>query len=102
MIRQATAPMLDDPLLTREQAAKLLNIETHTLACWRSAGRGPTPIKFGAGRSAAVRYRRSEIERWLADPVAVDSASGEQWRDERRRAVAARATPKPRRRRRPR
>lgn len=93
MIRVAKVELTNDPLLTREEAAKLLGLEPHTLACWRSAGRGPTPIKFGSGRSAAVRYRRSEIERWLADPAAVEAASREPWREERRQAVAKRATP---------
>jgi predicted DNA-binding transcriptional regulator AlpA len=93
MTRGTTVDLTHDPLLTREQAAKLLAIEPHTLACWRSEGRGPSAIKFGSGRSAAVRYRRSEIERWLADPAAVEAASREPWREERRRAVAKRATP---------
>lgn len=104
MLRQATIPMLDDPLLTRDEVATICKVKPHTVACWQSAGRGPTPIKLSSGRSGAVRYRKSAVEAWLADPVAVDSASGEPWRDERRRAVAARATTskrsKPRRRRR--
>jgi hypothetical protein len=79
-----------DELLTREQAAALLHVTPHTLACWRSAGRGPAIVKFSAGRSAAVRYRRSEIERWIADPVAADAAAREPWREARRKAIAAR------------
>lgn len=91
-----------DELLTREQAAGLLNIDPHTLACWRSQGRGPALVKFGTGRSAAVRYRRSAIEAWLCDPASAEATAGERWREERRQAIAAKATstapPKRRRR----
>ncbi len=91
-----------DALLTREQAAELLQLDPHTLACWKSQGRGPACVKFGAGRSAAVRYLRSDIERWCADPVAAEAESREPWREARRRAMAARtpAGQRPQRRRR--
>ena len=65
MIRQND--FLGDELLTREQVAKWLSLESHTLACWACERRGPPMVKFGSGRSAAVRYRRSAIEAWLAD-----------------------------------
>jgi hypothetical protein len=81
-----------DVLLTRKQAAELLQLDPHTLACWKSQGRGPACVKFGAGRSAAIRYFRSEIERFLADPVAAEAESREPWREARRRAMAARPT----------
>jgi hypothetical protein len=58
-----------DKLLTREQAAELLAVQPHTLACWRTEGRGPAIVKFGVGRSAVVRYRRSEVLRFATDPV---------------------------------
>jgi len=56
-----------DELLTRGEVARLLGIAEHTLACWRCSQKGPPMVKFGSGRSAAVRYRRSAIEAWLAD-----------------------------------
>lgn len=87
MIR--TTDTKSDELLTREQVAAMLGIESHTLACWRSEGRGPALIKFGRGRSAAVRYRRSAVEAWLADPAQAEAASREGWREERRQALAA-------------
>jgi hypothetical protein len=91
-----------DALLTREQAAELLQLAPHTLAIWKSQGRGPAVIKYGAGRSATCRYRRSAIEAWLADPVAAEAASKEPWREARRQAMAARlpAGQRPQRRRR--
>jgi predicted DNA-binding transcriptional regulator AlpA len=66
-------PKDPDELLTRPEAAAILKIDAHTLACWASLGRGPRFVKFGASRSAAVRYRRSEIDRWLADPARADA-----------------------------
>ena len=78
-----------DELLTRDEAAALLKLEPHTLACMRSEGRGPAVVKLSACRSGAVRYRRSDIEQWLADPAAAE-AGGEPWRVARRQAAAAR------------
>jgi hypothetical protein len=62
----------DEKLLTREQAAELLAVQPHTLACWRSEGRGPAIVRFGVERSARVRYRQSEVLRFAADPVAYE------------------------------
>jgi hypothetical protein len=81
-----------DELLNRAQVAAILGVTTHTLACWRSQGRGPAMVKFGAGRSAAVRYRRSAVEAFLADPVGAEIAAREPWRENRRRAAAEQAT----------
>jgi len=83
--------MLNDELLTRAHVARLLGVSAHTLACWRSAGRGPAVVKFGAGRSSAVRYRRSAVERWLDDPLQAEAEAGEPWRAARRQAAAATA-----------
>jgi hypothetical protein len=78
----------DEVMLNRNQAAAILGVRPHTLACWRSEGRGPACVKYGAGRSAAVRYRRSDVLRFAADPVAAEAESGEPWREARRRAAA--------------
>jgi len=87
MIRQINTNA--DELLNRAQVAAMLGIAEHTLACWRSEGRGPAVVKFGAGRSAAVRYRRSDVAAWIADPVACEAAAREPWREERRKAIAS-------------
>jgi hypothetical protein len=69
---QKAADALND--LERESvAAAFLGFRAHTLACWRSQGRGPRFVKYGAGRSSAVRYRRSELVAFAADPVAYES-----------------------------
>lgn len=73
--------------LTAHEAAQVLSVDTHTLAAWRSAGKGPAIVKFGGGRTSHVRYRLSDVHRWMADPAAAESVPGQPWRDERRRAT---------------
>lgn len=52
-----------DPLVTPEIAAANLGVSPKTLAVWRCTGRYDLPfIKCGA----RVRYRASEVERFLA------------------------------------
>jgi excisionase family DNA binding protein len=50
-----------DPLLTVDQLAEWLGKPKATLYAWRSRGQGPRAIRVGN----VLRYRRSEIERWL-------------------------------------
>lgn len=50
-----------DPLLTVEQVAHWLGKPKATLYAWRSRGLGPRAIRVGN----VLRYRRSEVERWL-------------------------------------
>jgi predicted DNA-binding transcriptional regulator AlpA len=61
---------MPNEMLTRLEAAALLRIRPHTLANWTTRGRGPARVKLGAGPRAAVRYRLSDVEAWLADPAA--------------------------------
>jgi predicted DNA-binding transcriptional regulator AlpA len=103
--------MIEDKLLNRAQVAEMLGVAEHTLACWRSAGKGPQCVKFGTGRSAAVRYYLSAVEAWVNDPARAEAEAQEPWREARRQAIASRLTaakakaapaPRPRRRPRPR
>lgn len=48
--------MVEPPALAQE-----LKITEQTLARWRIEGQGPRAYRVGR----AVRYRRSDIERWL-------------------------------------
>lgn len=75
MIRQND--LLGDELLTRGEVAIMCRIAPHTLACWACAKKrkGPPMLKFGSGRSAAVRYRRSAVESWLAEQAGVEAES---------------------------
>lgn len=48
-------------LLTVEALAELLCISVHTLNNWRCQKRGPKFIRLGG----LVRYRESDVNRWL-------------------------------------
>jgi excisionase family DNA binding protein len=51
-----------DPLLTRKEAARYLDMSPGTLAVWACTKRyNLTSIKIGR----SVRYRRSELDRFL-------------------------------------
>jgi predicted DNA-binding transcriptional regulator AlpA len=55
------AERLPDYLDTK-QAAGLCNLSHQTLAQWRRAGCGPAFIKLGR----AIRYKRTDVEAWIA------------------------------------
>jgi excisionase family DNA binding protein len=50
-------------LITASKLAALLGISTRTLWRLRSAGRLPEPVRLGG----AVRWRREDIQKWIAD-----------------------------------
>lgn len=56
-----------DPLLTCEQTSEYLNVPVRTLQTWRTPGRyeGPAFCKFGS----SVRYRKSDLDEWVASHV---------------------------------
>ena len=57
----------DSANLTIDQAAVYLSIPKATLYTWRTrrAGFGPPAVKIGG----CLRYRRSDLEAWVADHV---------------------------------
>jgi predicted DNA-binding transcriptional regulator AlpA len=48
--------------LSEPELADWINIKARTLKYWRKIGRGPKVSPLG-GR---IRYRRSDVERWIA------------------------------------
>jgi predicted DNA-binding transcriptional regulator AlpA len=48
-------------LVSTKELARELSVHPNTLNKWRIQGLGPRFIKLGL----AVRYRRSDIEKWL-------------------------------------
>ncbi len=48
-------------LLTTEEAARILGVKPQSLAVWRLHGENLPFVKVGR----LVRYRRSDIEKWL-------------------------------------
>jgi len=62
-------PEVEQRLMTRAEVAQLLQIPEKTLRNWRARGiDGPRGFKVGK----AVRYRREEVERWLAQQEACE------------------------------
>jgi excisionase family DNA binding protein len=51
-------------LLTTMEAADYLSVSRRTLTRWLAAGIGPPSIKLPSG---ARRYRRADLDRWLAE-----------------------------------
>jgi len=54
--------MNDTRLYTTPQAAAYLGLSPNTLNRWRYTGDGPRFVKLGR----AVRYRREELDDWVA------------------------------------
>jgi predicted DNA-binding transcriptional regulator AlpA len=52
-------------LLTTAEAAKLAGCGERTFWAWSRNGLAPAPVKIGFGTRPAVRYRRSELLRWI-------------------------------------
>jgi hypothetical protein len=50
-----------DELISNEDTARELRVQTNTLTCWRALGRGPTFVKVGR----QVFYRRADLAEWL-------------------------------------
>lgn len=64
-----TIPTDPDALLTTEQVGAWLQLDMQTLSNMRWKKRGPVFLKLGGGRTAPVRYRRRDVESWLADQL---------------------------------
>ncbi len=57
--------------LTDRELAELLAIPTRTPGQWRYLRRGPAYMKVGRH----VRYRREDVEAWLAEQTVTPAAS---------------------------
>ena len=53
-------------LLTAEDVAELTGLSVETLAQWRSQKRGIPYVKISRN---CVRYRQSDLDRWLAERI---------------------------------
>lgn len=56
-----------DEVVNEHAAAVILGVAVRTMRQWRYTRQGPTWLKLGPGRMAAVRYRVSDLERFLRD-----------------------------------
>lgn len=66
--------MESDELLHTKQVEAEFGINAGTLRFWRSANQGPA--SFTLGPRGRVVYRRSEVERWLAEQEATTRRGG--------------------------
>ena len=57
---------IEAELLDESQASEVLTLKIRTLQNWRTLGQGPAYIKLGTGIRAAVRYKRSELARFIS------------------------------------
>jgi prophage regulatory protein len=60
--------VFDSPYQTRQQVEKLIKVSRPTLYRWMKAGDFPKPVHMG---SNMVRWKASDIEKWLAEKEAV-------------------------------
>ena len=60
-------------LLTRPEAAAYLGLQPQTLACWASSKRYALP-HVKCGRS--VRYKKSDLDRFIASRTVGESVEG--------------------------
>jgi len=59
----------NDSLILESEVSKLITVQVKTLQAWRVSGQGPAFLKLGTGLRAPVRYRRSDVDKFLADSV---------------------------------
>lgn len=67
-----TENKLDERLVDEHEAARILGCRPRSLAHWRKTGIGPRFLRI-AGRS--VRYRYSDLVRWIEEKTAAQEAS---------------------------
>lgn len=67
-------------LLNEKETAEQIGMSVHWLRRKRWAGGGIPFVKLSAGTGGAVRYRREDVEKFLADRVrrSTSDGSGEQ------------------------
>lgn len=66
--------MVVDDLLTTKQVCEQYPFNEGTLRFWRSTNQGPA--SFSLGSRGRIVYRRSEIERWLAEQESATRRGG--------------------------
>lgn len=64
--------ILDDELLTTEEASRFLKLKPNTLEIWRLRGIGIRYCKFGR----AVRYRLSDLREFVEASVRTSTSDG--------------------------
>jgi excisionase family DNA binding protein len=63
---------MPDDLMTTQEVALYLRVPVATLYAWRTGGVGPPGSRVGRH----LRYRHSDVDKWLTSRVAVRKAHG--------------------------
>ncbi|MFG0251291.1 MAG: helix-turn-helix transcriptional regulator [Phycisphaerales bacterium JB038] len=66
------SPILGEPLLAPAALATELGVTTKTLERWRMTGDGPPFLRISR---KVIRYRKADVEAFLAGRVAASTAS---------------------------
>jgi hypothetical protein len=69
------AENIQQSLVDDRAAAEVLCLKPPTLRSWRCRGVGPTFVKLGAGRNAAVRYDLRDLAQFIEQGRHVSSSS---------------------------
>ena len=59
--RAKPAPAVLDTI----QAAAYLSVAKQTLENWRTLGQGPRFVRFGTGSRAAIRYKITDLDKYI-------------------------------------
>jgi hypothetical protein len=62
---EESLPAIGEMYFDTRSCARYLGVSTALLELWRMKGEGPRFFKLSAGRRGAVRYRRSDVDRWV-------------------------------------
>jgi len=62
--------VIDDECVDTETAARILDLSPLTLEKWRRISRGPSWARIGR----LVKYRRSELERYLKEATRISTS----------------------------
>jgi predicted DNA-binding transcriptional regulator AlpA len=60
---------MSEHYLKPKETATRTGVAENTLAKWRMRGEGPPFVKLSRGKQGHVRYRESDLERWMAERV---------------------------------
>lgn len=63
-------------LFNTPDAAAYLALSPKTLERFRSEGTGPAYVKCGPGRRARVRYRKADLDAWIAAQTRTSTSAG--------------------------
>ena len=61
--QEMKAAAIHDDLLTERETSRMLKVASRTMEGWRRRGAGPPFIRLSL---RAVRYKREDVEAWLA------------------------------------